>query len=128
MEYQEDYEEVLESIVKSNSDVRLVAICGNYGGIMAQAKRPGVQLLLSEKDTEKLIGEAIHSWHTRRLYEQKIGKGHYAMAIYDKLVRLTIPLNEYQILLVTLENTVQTPLFVGNLKQILKDSPRIILE
>ena len=123
-----DYQNLLKKIIQSNEAVRFTAICLNFGTITDKAQRDGVSLLLSERDTEKLVGEAIHSWHTRRLYEQKIGKGHYAMAVYDKIIRMTIPLNEFQILLVTLDNTLETPKLIDDIKQILQESSDIQLE
>ncbi len=90
--------------------------------------RVGITLLLDEKDTEKLMGEAIHSWQTRRKFSQKIGEGQYAMAVYGKIIRLTIPLNEYQILLITLDNILETPKLIGDIQKILQESTSVILE
>ena len=125
---EKNYKNLLEEIIQSNSAIRFTAICGSFGTITEKLQREDVTLLLSEQDTEKLVGEAIHSWHTRRLYEQKIGKGHYAMAVYDKIIRITIPLNEFQILLVTLDNTLETPKLIDDIKQILQESSDIQLE
>ncbi len=82
-------------------------------------------LYLSDKDTEKLLAESIHSWKTRRLFSQKIGNGQYAIAVYDKLIRMSIPVNEYQILLVTMEVTLEIPKLILDIKKILQRSPCI---
>ena len=123
-----DYQNLLKKIIQSNEAVRLTAICGNFGTITDKAQRDGVSLLLSEQDTEKLVREAINSWQTRRKFSQKIGEGQYAMAVYDKIIRITIPLNEFQILLVTLDNTLETPKLIDDIKQILQESSDIQLE
>jgi len=50
------------------------------------------------------------------------------MAVYDKIIRITVPLNEFQILLVTLDNTLETPKLIDDIKQILQESSDIQLE
>ena len=125
---EKNYKNLLEEIIQSNSAIRFTAVCGNFGTITEKLQRDGVSLLLSEKDTEKLVDEAIHSWKTRRKYAQKIGEGQYAMAVYGKIIRLTIPLNEDQILLVTLDNILESPKLVDNIKNILQKSPDVELD
>lgn len=115
-----NYKGPLQKIIQSNDNIRLAAICGNFGTITEKVQRTGITLLLDEKDTEKLIGEAIHSWQTRRLFSQQIGEGQYAMAVYDKIIRMTIPLNEHQILLITLDNVLEAPKLVGDIKKYYK--------
>ncbi len=122
------YKDTLQQIIQSSDVIRLAAICGRFGTITEKVQRDGITLLLSEQDTEKLVGEAIHSWQTRRKFSQKIGEGQYAMAVYDKIIRMTIPLNEFQILLVTLDNTLETPKLIDDIKQILQESSDIQLE
>ena len=122
------YKDTLQQIIQSSDVIRLAAICGRFGTITEKVQRDGITLLLNEKDTEKLVDEAIHSWQTRRKFSQKIGEGQYAMAVYSKIIRLTIPLNEDQILLVTLDNVLEAPKLVGDIKKILQESTSVILE
>jgi len=128
MSNENKYKNLLEEIIQSNDAIRFTAICLNFGTITEKLQRKGITLLLNEKDTEKLVGEAIHSWQTRRKFSQKIGEGQYAMAVYDKIIRVTIPLNEFQILLVTLDNTLETPKLIDNIKKILQASTSVKLE
>jgi len=128
MSNENKYKNLLEEIIQSNNAIRFTAICLNFGTITEKLQREGVTLLLSEKDTEKLVDEAIHSWQTRRKFSQKIGQGQYAMTVYDKIIRITIPLNEFQILLVTLDNTLETPKLIDNIKKILQASTSVKLE
>lgn len=127
-ENENEYADLLDQIIHSNDAIRLAAICGNFGTITEKAVRDGVKLYLSDRDTEKLLAESIHSWKTRRLFSQKIGNGQYAIAVYDKLIRLSIPINEYQILLVTMEVTLEIPKLITDIKKILQRSPCIEVE
>ena len=124
-ENENEYADLLEEIVYSNEAIRLAAICGNFGTITEKVVKEGVTLYLSDKDTEKLLAESIHSWKTRRLFSQQIGNGQYAIAVYDKLIRMSIPVNQYQILLVTMEVILEVPKLIVDIKKILERSPCI---
>ena len=96
-------------------------ICDEFGQIKEQLQRDGESLLLSEFDTDKLVRAGVNSWHYRKQLSHKIGKGQYAMAVYEKIIRLTIPLENGHLLLVTLDNVVETPKIVDTLKKILQE-------
>ena len=65
--------------------------------------------------------EGVSSWYNRNQLSHKIGKGQYAMAAYEKIIRLTIPLDDSHILLVSLENVEKTPKIVDGIKKILQE-------
>jgi len=46
---------------------------------------------------------ASQRWETRKNIEHKLGKTKYAMAEYDKLKRMTFPINEEYMLMITAE-------------------------
>jgi hypothetical protein len=117
-----NYKQLLEKIIQSDDIIRFTAICDtNFGTIEEQLQRDGQTLLLSEYDTDKLIRGGVDSWHYRKQLSNKIGNGQYAMAVYDKIIRLTIPLNENHFLLVTLDNVEKTPKIVDTIKKILSE-------
>ena len=84
-------------------------------------QREGQSLLLNEYDTDKLVREGASSWHYRKQLSNKIGKGQYAMAAYEKIIRLTIPLDDDNIILVSLDNQGETPKIIDTIKKILQE-------
>jgi hypothetical protein len=46
---------------------------------------------------------ALSSWKKRTKLESKIGKGKYVLAEYEKIKRITIPLNHKHLLYITTE-------------------------
>ena len=46
---------------------------------------------------------AVNSWKTRSLLEPKLGKGRYVLAEYEKITRITIPLDDNHLLYITTE-------------------------
>ena len=85
-----DYEKLLEKIIQSDSVIRFVAICTSFGNIEHKLQRDDKTILLNEYDTDKLVREGVSSWHYRKQLSHKIGKGLYAMAVYEKITRITI--------------------------------------
>ena len=73
------------------------------GVIVAQHKRPGLALLLTEEENEEYASTAIARQKTRGKFESKIGSMHYAFGRYEKLHRATIPVNENTYLLITID-------------------------
>jgi len=116
------HEGLLEKIIQSNNTIRFASICNQFGTVEKKLPREGLSPLLSEFDTDKLVRAGVDSWHYRKQLASKIGQGQYAMAVYDKIIRLTIPLGEDHILLVSMDNIEKTPKIVDSIKKILNDS------
>jgi len=116
-----NYKKLLEKIIQSDDIVRFASICDRFGTIEEKLQRDGQSLLLNEYDTDKLVKEGASSWFYRRQLSNKIGKGQYAMAAYEKIIRLTIPLDDSRILLVSLDNVRETPKIVDTIKKILQE-------
>jgi hypothetical protein len=47
--------------------------------------------------------QALARWSLRNSLAPKIGKGKYAMAEYQKIKRITVPLENYHLILITTE-------------------------
>jgi hypothetical protein len=59
--------------------------------------------LLSSEETKRSNLQALARWALRNALSPKVGKGKYAMAEYEKVKRITIPLENSHLLLVTTE-------------------------
>jgi hypothetical protein len=83
--------------------IRWAGIVNKNGVIIAQQKRRGLNLLLTEEENEDYAATAIARQKTRGKFETKIGRMHYAFGRYEKLHRATIPINQSAYLLVTID-------------------------
>ena len=111
---------ILDGILRMEKNVRYAAICNKYGEISADVLRDGVQLHLNEYETSKLIREAVSSWHYRHQLAFKLGEGKFALAVYEKLIRLTVPLNNENLLLLTLDGFENVPRIVATIQKLKK--------
>jgi hypothetical protein len=78
-------------------------VCDNEGQIVYSAHREGVKNLLSPEESKQSLEVAVNSWKTRTSLAPKIGRGKYVLAEYEKIKRITMPLNEKHILYITTE-------------------------
>ena len=93
------YKRIYDDIMNTDPKIRLVTICDSNGKIMHSEHREGVQNLLSPEESKKSLELAVNSWKTRTTLAPKIGKGKYVLAEYEKIKRITMPLDDEQHLL-----------------------------
>lgn len=63
----------------------------------------GVTNLLTPEESKRSLEMAINAWKTRSQLANKIGKGKYVLAEYEKIKRITMPLDDNHLLYVTTE-------------------------
>jgi len=86
--------------MKSDPKIRLVIIYDLTGKIIHADHREGVKNLDYRRKSLELV---VNSWKTRNQLATKIGKGKYALAEYEKIKRITMPLGDEHLLYVTTE-------------------------
>lgn len=96
-----DYDQLCKYIIKMDDKVRFAVICDEAGEIIHGEQRDNVSNLLTEEESRRSLQQAWARWKLRNELARKIGKGRYAMAEYEKIKRITIPLDESHLLLVT---------------------------
>jgi hypothetical protein len=102
----------MDRILGIDENIRFVAISDLDGNLLASKSREGANLLLSPASTQDTLRHAASAWKSRMKHVDEIGRGLYTIAVYEKLRRITMPLSENRILLVTIDNA-------GGQKQIL---------
>jgi len=102
----------MDRILGIDENIRFVAISDLDGNLLASKSREGANLFLSPESTQDTLRHAASAWKSRMKHFDEIGRGLYTLAVYEKLRRVTMPLAENRILLVTIDNA-------GGQKQIL---------
>jgi hypothetical protein len=90
-------------IINIDPRIRLVTICNANGQIMYSRHREGVKNLLNEEESKKSLELAMASWKFRSGLADKIGKGRYVLAEYERIKRMTMPFGDDLILYITTE-------------------------
>ena len=111
-----NYEKICDQILKSNEKIRYAAVY-DYGELVDKI-RPGVTSHLTREETETSLSQAIYRWSTRKKTADKIGVPVYALAKYEKIYRITIPIGGAGLILITTELDVDINEIVDNVLEI----------
>jgi hypothetical protein len=98
-----DFDRLCKNILALESKIRFAGVCDDSGEIKNGGQREGITNLLSPEETKRSNLQAIARWALRNSLSSKVGKGRYAMAEYEKIKRITFPLEQNHLLLVTTE-------------------------
>lgn len=99
-----DHKHLLEKIMGLDENLRFGTICDMDARPVATVRKEGVETFLSPEDTQDTLEHAVAAWKSRMKHYDKIGTGLYTMAVYEKLRRVTFPLRDGHMLLVTIDN------------------------
>ncbi|HEX6671508.1 MAG TPA: hypothetical protein VF084_04695 [Nitrososphaeraceae archaeon] len=99
-----DYKNIGKQIMNLDPDVRFVTIFDiNDNIFLFSEHRPGVTNLLTKEESKHSLQIALGAWKMRRTLEEKIGKGKFVLAEYEKIKRITMPLDKNHLLYITTE-------------------------
>ncbi len=96
-----DPKSLVDRILHSNKHIRFVAVCNMDGKIIHSANNENVTNLLSQEETEKTLQRVVSSWKSRDELSDKTGEGEFVLAVYKKLKRVTMPIDDKHLAYVT---------------------------
>lgn len=100
----EDQKSFLEVLMVSNKNVRFSAICNLDGEVLFQKRREDIRQLFSLEETKEQLNRTIESWKSRAEIKDKVGKPLYSVTSYEKIKRITIPIDEEHLLFISIDN------------------------
>jgi len=95
-----DYGKFFDEILQLDKNVRFAAI---YDGQFHAKLRNGIQGYLEEEEIKSSLSRAQRRWDSRKKMSFKIGEPRFAMAQYGKVNRITVPLENDGLILITTE-------------------------
>ena len=98
-----DFDKLFSHVLNTDSGIRYVAIQDNTGKIITGGFRENVTPILNDEDIQMMHHYASQRWQTRKNIEHKLGSAKYAMAEYDEIKRISFPIDEKHLLMVTAE-------------------------
>jgi len=84
------FREISRKVLAFDAGIRFAAIVGMDAEIQAAEYRPGLQPLLTEKETELSVMQSLMRMSIRKTLEAKLGETVYATATYRKIKRASI--------------------------------------
>jgi hypothetical protein len=96
-----NYNDLSNEILDMDLAIRFAGVCDETGVIKYGRERQGIENVLSLEETKKSNLQELARWNMRNYLAPKTGKGKYAMAEYEKIKRITFPLEDSHLLLIT---------------------------
>lgn len=116
-----NYENLLNRIMDSDVNIRHSLVTDNEGNILAVSHREGITNFLSQEETEASLKRAAQAWKGRKELSPKIGNGLYAIAVFEKITRMTFPLGDDNLIFVSMgSDSVRMDVHEGGQKQIVE--------
>ena len=81
-----------KGVIAKDSSIRFAGIANQMGNLIEAAYREGLQPLMDRQETEHYTIQTVLRASTRETFENKLGKQRYAIAVYEKLIRATVPI------------------------------------
>jgi hypothetical protein len=92
-----------EQLLDLQKSLRWVGIANRYGVLLSVEERDNLKSFMTEEENEEYAANAVKRYTTRIKFQTKIGKLNYAFGRYEKISRVTIPINQYYYLLLTFD-------------------------
>lgn len=112
--------DVCDNILKINSKIRYVGIY--YQVIYSSKARTGTKSLLEEGEIKKSVINAVKRWETRLVLAKSLGNAIYSMTKYEKVNRVTFPIGEDGLILVSTKKDLDPDLISDEILNIRKKS------
>ena len=116
----DENQNLVDKILALDENIRFAAIADLDGNMILSKSQEGTNLYLSPESTKDTLHHAAAAWKSRMKHVDEIGRGLYTIAVYEKLRRVTMPLANDRILLVTIDNA-------GGQKQILDELLNLVV-
>jgi hypothetical protein len=84
--------EFCKGILAKDLSIRFAAVANQMGILIESEYREGLKPLMNRQETEHYTMQTVFRASTRETFENKIGKQRYAIAVYEKVIRATIPI------------------------------------
>jgi len=95
--------EFSKEILNLDPSVRWMGVANKFGVLLNAEHREGLEQLMTEEENEEYAALTVTRHKTRIKFQPKIGDLIYAVGKYDKVIRVTIRINEDFFLLLTLD-------------------------
>jgi hypothetical protein len=116
----EIYHKLYETIQNLDPKIRFVTIIDFEGRLLFGGQKAGVSDYLSPSFQKESLRHAMDAWKLRSKYSDFIGQGKYALAEYEKLKRITIPLKGDKLIYLTTEPEVDHDALIKNILKIIE--------
>ena len=100
----EKYEKLLNMLMDFNDSIRFAAVCNTNGDIVWNSQRQGIKNIVPLDETKQTMIRVIEAWAQNSTLENYVGSGLYSIVSYEKIKRITVPLDDGNLLFISVNN------------------------
>ena len=115
-----NYKNICSLVLGIEAQIRSVFVYHNNGLLLAGGLRDGVDSLLPTDEMTKSIHNTILRWKTRELLYPFLGQGKYSLTEYERVKRITFPIDKQAILVVGMEVEVKHDIIIDKILQLIR--------
>ena len=87
-----------------NESIRFAAVANKKGEILWHSKREGLKNIVPFDETKQTLQRIINTWQENANIKNQVGSGLYSIASYEKIKRISVPLDNENVLFLTMNN------------------------
>ncbi|MDH3657141.1 MAG: hypothetical protein OEM77_03295 [Nitrosopumilus sp.] len=114
-----DYSKLCSLILGIEPQIRGVFVYHHNGELLAGGMRNDTQSYLPREEITKSVHNTISRWKTRESLYPFLGAGKYSITEYEKVKRITFPLNPHAILVVGIEVEADHNIIIDKILQLI---------
>ncbi|NQV39241.1 MAG: hypothetical protein HQ505_01650 [Nitrosopumilus sp.] len=126
MDNVDELEKICRKIIALDSKMRSARLINSRGHLTAGGMKDGILSLESQKQDEMMFMELALRVRMRHEFDGEFGKVHFSMSYRDKVIVMSFPLNNDNVLLLSCEKDIdfgKLPFEVLKIIEPLKKSP-----
>ena len=86
------FSDICKQILRIDESIRFAGVANKMGSLEATEYRQGLVPLMTRDQTSQYAIQAVLRAATRQNFETNIGRLHYSIGKYEKLIRATVPI------------------------------------
>ena len=126
MDSEDKLEKICQKIIRLDPKMRSARLINSRGHLIAGGMKEGVFSLEAQKQDEMMFMELALCVRMRREFDHEFGEVHFSMSYRDKVIVMSFPLNNDDVLLLSCEKEIdfgKLPFKVLKIIELLKKSP-----
>ena len=114
----EKHENLLNMLMDFNKSIRFAAVYDKKGQILWHSQREGVKNIVPYEETKRTLLRTIPAWKENLKVTGDVGSGLYSITSYEKIKRISIPLDDETSLFISINNELSSKKKTKNYGQI----------
>ncbi|WP_420545644.1 DUF6659 family protein [Nitrosopumilus sp.] len=106
MENIEELEKICQDIIKLDDKMRSARLINSRGHLIAGGMKEGLLSLEAQKQDEMMFMELALRVRMRHEFDNEFGEVHFSMSYRDKVIVMSFPLNNDDVLLLSCEKQI----------------------